>query len=140
VQSSPLADVDARGNAEFGLATVFEKRAARATGAEKATLQDEALRRFLALFEGAHLREGERVDPALLKEAALAAARLAEEQGRWPVAASVYRRLIDVLPPVRAIAEARLQRVQQMLDQLTADRLNVQPVNVEGGTRQRENR
>ena len=140
VLSSPLADVDARGSAEFGLATVFEKRAARATGAEKATLQNEALRRFLALFEGAHLREGERVDPALLKEAALAAARLAEEQGRWQVAASVYRRLIDVLPPVRAIAEARLQRVQQMLDQLTADRLNVEPVNAEGGTRQGENR
>jgi TolA-binding protein len=131
VLSSPLADVDARGNAEFGLATVFEKRAARATGPEKETLQDEALRRFLALFEGAHLREGERVDPALLKEGALAAARLAEEQGRWQVAASVYRRLIDVLPPVRAIAEARLQRVQQMLDQLTADRLNVESRNAE---------
>ena len=125
VLSSPLADVDARGNAEFGLATVFEKRAIRATGAEKTALQDEALRRFLALFEGAHLRDGETADPSLLKEAALAAARLAEEQGRWEVAASVYRRLIDTLPPMRTIADARLRRVQQMLAQLNADRLNV---------------
>ena len=140
VLASTLADADTRGNAEFGLATVLEKRAARATGDDKAPLQDQALRRFLAVFEGAHLREGEIADPALLKEAALAAARLAEEQGRWEVAANVYRRLIAVLPPVKAIAEARLQRVQQMLDQLTADRLNLEPLSGErGNAEQRSN-
>jgi hypothetical protein len=42
---------------------------------------------------------------------------VAEEGGRWEVAASVYRRLRELLPPMRVIAEARLQRVQQMLEQ-----------------------
>jgi tetratricopeptide (TPR) repeat protein len=129
VLSSPLADVDARGNAEFGLATVFEKRAALATADEKPALQDEALRRFLAVFEGGYLREGETADPSLLKEAALAAARLAEEQGRWEVAASIYHRLIETLPPMRQIADARLRRVQQMLAQLNSDRLNAEQRN-----------
>ena len=54
-----------------------------------------------------------------------------QEQGRWEVAANVYRRLIEVLPPMRAIAESRLQRVQQMLAQLNADRLNAEQSNAE---------
>jgi TolA-binding protein len=115
--TSPMASVNARANAEIGLANVSEKRAARATGPEKQELQDDALRRYFYVFEGRHLREGETSDPALVKEAALAAARLAEEQGRWHVAASVYGRLMERLPPMRVIAEARLQRVQQMLAQ-----------------------
>ncbi|MCL4181713.1 MAG: hypothetical protein KJ072_28750, partial [Verrucomicrobia bacterium] len=113
--ASPVAGVSARGNAELGLATVFEKRAARAPEAEKKPFLDEALRRYLYVFEGGQLREGETADPALLKEAALAAARLAEEQGRWEVAASVYGRLMELLPPMRGIAEARLQRIQQLV-------------------------
>jgi tetratricopeptide (TPR) repeat protein len=117
VLSSAMADANARGNAEIGVATVFEKRAAGAAGAEKQQLHDEALRRYFYVFEGRHLREGETADPALVREAGLAAARLAEEQGRWEVAANVYGRLMGLLPPMRVIAEARLQRVQQILGQ-----------------------
>ncbi len=115
--TSPLATVNVRGNAELGIAAVFEKRGARASGQEKSEFLNEALRRYLYVFEGRHLRQGDVGDPALVKESGLAAARLAEEQGRWEVAASVYSRLMNLLPPMRVIVETRLQRVHQMLAQ-----------------------
>jgi TolA-binding protein len=115
VWMAATTDVSARSAAGIGLATVFEKRAARAPDVEKRGFQDEALRRYLYVFEGRHLREGETADPALVKEAALAAARLAEDQGRWEVATNVYGRLMELLPPMRVIAEARLQRIEQIL-------------------------
>jgi TolA-binding protein len=114
VLGSPRAEVIARGNAEFGIAAVHEKRAATVTGAEQTALLNEALRGYLYVVEGRHLRENEAADPALVKESALAAARIAEEQRRWDVAETLYRRLMDLLPPTRGLCEARLQRLARI--------------------------
>jgi TolA-binding protein len=117
VLASPMADVSARSAAEIGAATVFEKRAAGASDEMKRGFQDEALSRYLSVFYGGHLREGETADPALVKEAGLAAARLAEDQERWEVATRVYQQLSELLPSMRVIAEARLQRIKQLVSQ-----------------------
>jgi TolA-binding protein len=114
VLQAPQADVVARSNAEFGIAAVHEKRAAALEANARAPLLDEALRRYLYVVEGRHLREHETAHPALVKEAALAAARIAEEQRRWDVAENLYYRLMDLLPPSRGLCEARLERLTQI--------------------------
>jgi hypothetical protein len=111
---SPRADAIARANAGFGIAAVHEKRATAATGEEQTKLLNEALRRYLYVVEGRHLRENERADPSLVKESALAAARIAEEQRRWDVAENLYLRLMELLPPTRGLCEARLQRLTRI--------------------------
>jgi TolA-binding protein len=114
ILNSPRANANARSSAEFGIATVHEKKAALAPLAEKTAFLNESLRRYLFVVEGRHLRDSENADPALVKEAALAAARLAEEQGRWDVAESLYRQLMELLPPMRVICESRLQRLTRL--------------------------
>jgi TolA-binding protein len=122
VLASPLADVTARTTAEIGIATVCEKRAASAVGADKTSLLNEALRHYLYVVEGRQLRPNETAEPILAKEAALAGARLAEDQGRWDVAEGLYRRLMESLPPMRVICEARLQRLAQLRAQAPSAR------------------
>jgi TolA-binding protein len=114
VLQSPRADVSARANADFGIAVVYETRAAAATGEEQTALLNQALGRYLYVVEGRRLRENETADPSWVKESALAAARIAEEQQRWDVAENLYRRLMNLLPPTRGLCEARLQRLTQI--------------------------
>lgn len=124
VLQSGRADVTARANADFGIAVVHEKRAAAATGEEQTRLLNEALRRYLYVVEGRGLRENEMADPSLVKESALAAARIAEEQRRWDVAESLYLRLMELLPPTRTLCEARLQRLTRIRAQAAPSAAN----------------
>jgi hypothetical protein len=60
---------------------------------------------------------GQPTEPFWLKEAGLAAARLAEAERDWEVASQLYARLADLLPPMRASLERRRERVQERLRQ-----------------------
>ena len=112
---SRLADATGRSIAEVGLATVLEKQAEQASPAERTNLLNEAWTHYWYVAEGKNLREHEVADPFWVKQAAVAAARLAEDQRRWDVAARLYERLRDELaPPLRKTWELKLEKLRQL--------------------------
>jgi TolA-binding protein len=115
---SDLADVTARSQATVGVAKVLEKQAERAAEPEKTALLNEALKNYLYVVEGKLLSEGEEADPLWVKEAAVAAARLAKDQKRWNTAENLYLKLKDLVPPLRKTWELRLQELEQIRSRL----------------------
>jgi outer membrane protein assembly factor BamD (BamD/ComL family) len=117
---SDMADIATRsqaevglGHAEVGLAKAQEKQAGQAPGSERERLLAEALRHYMNVAEGKNLRASEQADPFWVKEATVAAARLAQDQQRWDVAANLYHGLIDLFPALRKTWEARLEKLEQ---------------------------
>ncbi|HUA67961.1 MAG TPA: tetratricopeptide repeat protein [Candidatus Saccharimonadales bacterium] len=108
VISSPLADAAARSQAQLGIGRVLEKRAAQATGPGQTALLQQALQNYLDVFYGTNLRNGETADPFWVKKAGLQAASVAETLGEWPQAVNVYRRLEELLPPLRGLLEQKI--------------------------------
>jgi len=115
---SDLADARCRSMAEVGLAKVLEKQAEQASSTERAYLLSEALRHYWNVVDGQVLGEDEVADPLWLKEAAMAAARLAEELQRWEEAANLYQKLARWAPPLRKTWELKLERLEQLRSQL----------------------
>jgi TolA-binding protein len=111
---SERANLSARSLAQIGLAQVLEKQAEKSAGPEQPRLLTEALGHYLSVLHGKNLRPGEQADPSAVKDAAVAAARLSEEQGRWDMAANLYRQLVELLPPLRKNWEAKLERLQHL--------------------------
>jgi tetratricopeptide (TPR) repeat protein len=111
---SDLADARCRSIAEVGLAKVMEKRAELMPSAERTRLLEEARRHYWNVIDGKVLGEGEAADPLWLKEAAVAAAHLAEEMQRWDEAANLYQKLARWAPPMRKAWESRLDRLEQL--------------------------
>ncbi len=107
------SDVAVRSQAEVGLGLVLERKAERATGAERGALLADALARYLNVTEGKNLREGEVADLLWVTNAADNGARLAEELQRWEVAERLYLRLQDLVPVFKRKYEARLERLRQ---------------------------
>jgi TolA-binding protein len=106
------ADATWRGSAEVGLARALEMQSALASSKERTNLLNEALRHYLYVVDGKNLRENETADPFWVKKAAEEAARLAESQQLWEVAARLYRRLIDELAPaLRKTWELKLEKL-----------------------------
>jgi len=64
--------------------------------------------------EGKNLRPGDLADPFWVKEAAVSAARLAEELRQWDVASKWYERLLTLLPPLRRTWELKLEKLEQL--------------------------
>ena len=107
---SPAGDIHIRSQAEVGLGIVLEKQAALRPPPENKPLLVEARDRYLNVFNGTNLREDEKPSPLWVKEAGFAAARLAEDQQEWQVAANIYERLSKVLPPTQSAVEKKLGR------------------------------
>jgi tetratricopeptide (TPR) repeat protein len=107
------ADVSTRCQAEMGLGLVLEKEAALQKAPEKTAALKEALDHYLNIVYGKGLDEGEELDPVWLKEAGLAAARLAEELKQWDVAMKLYERLATALPPLRPAMEKKIERARE---------------------------
>jgi tetratricopeptide (TPR) repeat protein len=119
VINSTNADATARSIAKIGLAISLEKMADKKTGTtaqvERAALFNSALSHHLDVLYGNCLRDGEKPDPFWTAKAGIEAARLAEKLNQWPQALNVYRRLLELLPPLRAQLEDKIQRVQRHL-------------------------
>ena len=118
---SPAADIHVRSQAEVGVGIVLEKQAALRQPPDNKPLLVEARDRYLNVFNGTNLREDEKASPYWVKEAGFAAARLAEDQKEWQVAANIYQRLSKVLPPIQSTVEKKLGRA---LDQTRLARPN----------------
>jgi TolA-binding protein len=113
VLQSVQADVAARSQAEMGLAMSLERKAALPTATDRSALLTAALGHYLRITEGGNLREGEVADRFWVERAGSAAAQLAEQLQRWDVAEALYRRLLDLAPPLAAKYQARWDRLRQ---------------------------
>jgi TolA-binding protein len=112
VIASPFANISARSQAQIGLGLVLEKLAAQAEGGDQAALLQLALQNYLDVFYGKNLRDGEMPDSFWVKKAGLQAAGVAETLGEWPQAVAVYRRLEELLPPLRGSLENKIAAAQ----------------------------
>jgi tetratricopeptide (TPR) repeat protein len=115
VLDSPASDVGARYQALIGLGQVLERQAQARPAPESAALLKGAFDHYYDIVSDAKLRDGEKPDPFWFKEAGFAAARLAEEQTRWDVAISIYRRMSDVLAPLRPTLEKKIEKAREHL-------------------------
>ena len=118
---SQVADIHVRSQAEVGLGVVLEKQAALRQPPDNKPLLVEARDRYLNVFNGTNLREDEKPSPFWLKEAGFAAARLAEDQQEWQVAANIYQGLSKLLPPIQSAVAKKLEHA---LDQTRLARPN----------------
>jgi TolA-binding protein len=112
VINSSLAGAAARSQAQVGIGQVQEKLAAQATGQDKTALLQQALQNYLDVLYEKNLRDGESADPFWVKKAGLQAASVVEELGEWPQAVNVYRRLEELLPPLRDSLEKKIADAQ----------------------------
>ena len=108
-------DVNIRSQAEVGLGKVLEKQAVLRPPPENKPLLIEARDHYLNVFNGAKLGEDEKPSAFWVKEAAFAAARLAEDQQEWHVAANIYRQLGKLLPPVQDMIGKKLERALEQM-------------------------
>jgi TolA-binding protein len=115
VTNSPVASVVARSQAQVGIGLVFEKRAAQATGQEQTELLQRALQNYLDVLYGENLRDGEQANSFWMEKAGLQAAGVTEALGEWSQAMNVYRRLEELLPPLRGSLEKKIANAQEHL-------------------------
>jgi len=117
--TNSLADATCRGIAEVGLADSLEKQAEFAVAPNvRTSLLREAMEHYLAVVYGRGLREHEVADPFWVKKAAVGAARLAEEQQQWTVAAGLYQSLLELAPTLRKTWELKLEKLGQLQAQI----------------------
>jgi TolA-binding protein len=102
--------VENRSQAEVGLGKVIEKQASLRPPPNNKSLLVEARNHYLNVFNGTNLGEEEKPSAFWVKEAGFAAARLAEDQQEWQVAANIYERLSKLLPPVQDVVQKKLDR------------------------------
>ncbi len=115
VLSPPLAaDAAARSQAEFKLATILEAMAKLKPPPENAALLDAAFAHFANLLYEKNLADGEIPDPFWLKEAGLAAGRMAEERKQWEMAINIYTRLQAKLPPLAELLQRRISKARDL--------------------------
>ena len=108
-------DVTTRSLAEFALARALEDQSRDPALGKNPELLKEAFEHYYNVATEANLRPGEKADPLWLEKAGFAAARIAEEQGQWATALSIYQRLLPVLEPIRQRLEDRIARAQKNL-------------------------
>jgi len=108
------ADVSTRSQAEFGLAMALEKMA-RLNAPDNAALLDAAFLHYANLIYFKNLLDGEKADPFWLKEAGLAAGKLAEGRNQGQVAIEIYKRLLIRLPPLRDFLLKRIDAARERL-------------------------
>lgn len=113
----PAADASARSLAEFGLAHVFEIRAQEPDLAPetRSLFLKQAFEHYFNLVLGGNLTDRDSLDPAWVERGGFAAARLAEAQGQWPLAMTVYRTMHEMLEPLRARLDEKIRRAAEQM-------------------------
>ncbi|MDW8308151.1 MAG: tetratricopeptide repeat protein [Verrucomicrobiales bacterium] len=113
VMSAPVAGPGARSEAQVGLALMLEEMARGEPATNQPALLRAALNHCLDVLYLKNLREGESPDWFWVKKAGLEAGRLAERLGEWSVAVNLYRRLQELMPPLRESLERKIQRARE---------------------------
>ncbi len=114
VANSPVVGVAARSEAQVGLAGLYADMAQTETGEEQVRLLREAVRNCLAVVYQENLREDrESANAFWIKRAGLDAGPLLERLGEFKQAEQLYRRLQDLLPPLRASLERKIEQLRE---------------------------
>ncbi len=95
------ADISIRSQAEVGLGMALERLAEENPEQSRERL-DQALQHYLNIVYLGNLRPNEQPDPFWLEEAGLKAGTLVEARQDVETGVRLYRRLADLLPPLRA--------------------------------------
>ncbi|MCU0784801.1 MAG: tetratricopeptide repeat protein [Verrucomicrobia bacterium] len=114
VIESPAAKAAARSEAQVGLGVMLEEQAQGKPDEEKRALLKRALAAYLPVVYEENLRPGETRDLFWVKEAGLKAASVVETLGEWERAEKLYRRLQELLPPLRAGLETKIERAKNL--------------------------
>lgn len=117
----PAADAGARCLAEFGLAHVLEIQALEKDRPpeSRSALLKQAFDHYFNLVLGGNLSGREQLDPVWVEKGGFAAARLAEAQGQWALAITVYQTMREIMEPLRSRLDERIKRAG---DQARGDR------------------
>ena len=110
------ADVNARSMALVGQAIVLQKQAEQKTGPEKKALLDSSLNKYLSVFYGKNLREGEQAESFWVKKAGLDLAGLLTESGEVQDrqrALRVYERLKKLLPVLGPSLDPKILKARE---------------------------
>lgn len=115
VVNSSNADVSARSMALVGQGAVLEKQAQQKTGPEHLALLEAALNKYLYVFYGTNLHEGEQADSFWVEKAGLEAARLVGtgELHNLQQEISIYERLKKLLPPRGPWLDAKIIKARE---------------------------
>jgi TolA-binding protein len=106
------ADVSTRLKAEIGLGMVLERQAHLNTAVDPENLLDAASDHYLNVLSGKTAAD-EASEIVLIKQAGLAAARLAEERKQWDMAMNIYNNLIEKLPSGRQAFQRKIDRIRE---------------------------
>jgi tetratricopeptide (TPR) repeat protein len=101
----PGADAETRSLAEVGLGIVREKQAR----------SNDASDHWSNVFYQKNLVPGEQPSLEQVKEAGSHLGRLREERQEWAQAISIFERMQQLFPPLRAALQLKINRAQQML-------------------------
>ncbi len=115
IAMNTAGDISTRSRAEFALARALEEQSRDPALGKNPDLLKDAFEHYYNVATEANCRVGEKADPLWLEKAGLAAGRIAEEQGHWATALSIYQRLLPVLAPARTRLEDRIARAQKSL-------------------------
>ncbi len=108
------ANISLRSQAQVGIGTVLEKKAALASGDDRNALLNLALENYRDVFDsqyGKILRGEETADPLWVQKAGLAAARLEESLQEWPQALDYYRDLTNAWPSLQTSLENKIETI-----------------------------
>lgn len=110
------AEAAVRSQAEVGLGLAQERQAQLSPPPKNADLFKSARNHYLNVLSGTNLNVNKGEKPSFFwqKEAGLYAANLAESLKDWEAAASFYKRLIALFPPLGATLEKKLERAQEL--------------------------
>jgi outer membrane protein assembly factor BamD (BamD/ComL family) len=113
IEFGSLASVAARSQAEVGLGRVLEKLAELKSVPERNALLDQSLNHYLNVVFARRINAdaGEFPDTFWVKEAGLAAGKLAEALQKKNEAAQLYRRLLIEVPALRQVWEKKLEQL-----------------------------
>ncbi|MBI4660262.1 MAG: tetratricopeptide repeat protein [Verrucomicrobia bacterium] len=107
--NSPAADVNTRSQAEVGLAKVLKAQAEPKPASEQKQLRRQALEHCLNVAHGCQ-------DPFWASQAALEAAKLAEELEMTAQAAKLYERLLREFPQLLSLQPNLRKRLDELRD------------------------
>jgi TolA-binding protein len=106
--NSSLANISARSQAQIGLGSALEKKAALAAAGEQAALLNQALDDYLFVFDGQNLRDGEQSDSWWVKKAGLQGAPLVGMLNDPEAEKLFYKRLERMLPQLTDSIEKKI--------------------------------
>ena len=118
----PKAAAVTRLHAELGLAALYYQQSMNPKLESTVRTQDLALAldHYLNVYQGKNLLPGE-FDAFCTQKAGMEAARILEEQGRWKEALGIYRRLFDLIEPLRPLLREKIRYVSSRIPSQNKD-------------------